>query len=51
VIDPCPEWTIDSMRFASKTRNTPYHGMNVKGRVVLTFVNGHLVYDGRSDLH
>jgi dihydroorotase len=47
VIDPSLEWTIDSMRFASKTRNTPYHGMKVQGRVVLTFVNGHAVYDGR----
>ncbi|HEY3425413.1 MAG TPA: dihydroorotase [Negativicutes bacterium] len=51
VIDPRAEWTIDSTRFVSKTRNTPYHGMNVKGRVVLTFVNGHLVYEGRSELH
>lgn len=49
VIDPSKEWTIDSRRFASKTRNTPYHGMKVKGRAVLTFVNGHLVYDGRNE--
>jgi dihydroorotase len=49
VIDPSQDWTIDSRRFASKARNTPYHGMKVKGRVVLTFVNGHLVYDGRKE--
>ena len=51
VIDPSAEWTIDSKRFASKARNTPYHGMKVKGRAVLTIVNGHLVYDGRNELN
>jgi len=49
VIDPSREWTIDSKKFASKARNTPYHGMRVKGRVVFTFVNGHLVYDGSKE--
>ena len=51
VIDPSVEWTIDSNRFASKARNTPYQGMKVKGCAVLTFVNGHLVYDGRGEFN
>jgi len=47
VIDPQTEWVIDSADFVSKSRNTPYEGMRVKGRAVLTFVGGRLVYDGR----
>ena len=48
VINPLMEWTIDSTRFLSKGRNTPYHGTKVKGGVMVTFVNGQMVYDGRS---
>lgn len=47
VIDPQAKWRIDSSRFASKSRNTPYHGQAVQGRVELTFVAGKPVYDGR----
>lgn len=47
VIDHTAEWVIDSSRFVSKSRNTPYDGMRVKGKVLLTFVGGSLVYDGR----
>lgn len=49
VIDPRQEWTIDRDRFLSKGRNTPYHGMRVKGCVVRTFVGGRQVYP-RSDM-
>ena len=49
VINPDVEWTIDSGRFASTSRNTPYHGWPVKGRVAMTFVDGQLIYDGRSE--
>jgi dihydroorotase len=51
VINPNAAWTIDSKNFASKGRNTPYHGMKVTGRAVITIVNGHLVYDGRRELN
>lgn len=47
IINPQLEWRIDRERFLSKGRNTPYHGMKVKGCVVQTFVGGRLVYDGR----
>lgn len=49
VVDPRPEWVIDSSRFVSKSRNTPYHGARVKGRPVMTFVGGRLVYDSRGE--
>ncbi len=47
VIDPNLEWTVASERFLSKSRNTPFAGMRLKGRAVLTIVAGEIVYDGR----
>ncbi|MDQ3265724.1 MAG: dihydroorotase [Myxococcota bacterium] len=44
IMDPAAEWTIDSARFESKSRNTPYHGRKVKGRVTHTFVGGRQVF-------
>lgn len=46
VIDPECRWVIDESNFLSKSHNSPFIGMEVQGRVVGTFVNGHLVYDG-----
>jgi dihydroorotase len=48
VFDPMQEWTIDPALFRSKSRNTPFGGWNVKGRVRYTFVNGHCVFDAHS---
>ena len=45
VIDPFYEWTIDKNAFVSKGRNTPYHGLAVKGRVWMTFVGGKVVFN------
>lgn len=45
VIDAGREWIIDKNTFASKGRNTPYHGMAVKGCVWLTMIGGKLVFD------
>ncbi len=44
LIDPEAEWTIDVDRFASKSRNCPFHGRNVKGKAVLTIVDGEIRY-------
>jgi dihydroorotase len=40
LIDPSCNWTIDATRFASKSRNCPFHGRNVTGRAVMTIVAG-----------
>lgn len=40
VIDPNTEWTIDVTQFKTKSRNSPYHGLKVKGRAVATIVGG-----------
>ena len=48
VIDPAARWTIDPERFASKARNCPFAGREVKGRVVRTLVGGRVVYEARA---
>ena len=40
VIDPNATWTVDAARLASKARNTPYDGRQVRGRVRHTFLRG-----------
>jgi dihydroorotase len=44
VVDPNGEWTVDPTRLQSKSRNTPYAGMRMVGRVVHTFVGGRPVW-------
>jgi dihydroorotase len=49
VIDPNLEWTVRPEKFLSRSRNTPFSGMRLKGRAVLTIVNGEIVFDGRKE--
>ena len=49
VIDPNLEWTVTPEKFLSKSRNTPFAGMRLKGRALLTIVNGEIVFDGRKE--
>jgi len=44
LIDPGHTWEIDPTRFRSKSRNTPFAGWKVKGRVTVTLVSGRVVY-------
>lgn len=45
ILDPNAEWVVDKARFASKSRNTPWHGSRLKGRAVKTIVAGRVVWD------
>jgi dihydroorotase len=46
--DPAATRTIDSSEVASLSRNTPYAGMELPGRVVATFLRGKAtVLDGK----
>ena len=44
LIDLNHEWQIDSQKFFSKSKNSPFDGFKVKGRAVLTVVAGKIVY-------
>ncbi|MGO9064719.1 MAG: dihydroorotase [Myxococcaceae bacterium] len=44
VLDPAAQWMVDPHRFHSRSRNTPFAGMPMVGRVVHTFVGGRPVF-------
>ncbi len=46
VLDPEIPWTVDVKAFCSRGKNSPFHGRKMKGRAVLTIVNGGIKYDG-----
>jgi dihydroorotase len=49
VFDPTARWTVRADRLASRSRNTPYHGRELRGRVVHTLLRGGFtVRDGRA---
>ena len=44
IIDPDAEYVIDTAKFRSKSKNCPYNGWQVKGRVEKTIVAGEVRY-------
>ena len=49
VFDPSLEWTVSAADMASKSRNTPYAGRSVRGKVRHTVLHGTVtVVDGRA---
>lgn len=48
VINPNATYRVDRDQLESKSRNTPFHGMELRGQVVATFFHGRAVFaDGR----
>ena len=45
IIDPSAEWQIDVNKFLSKSRNCPYHGWTIKGKVEKTIVGGEVRFE------
>ena len=45
VVDQQAQWEIDPAKFRSKSRNTPFAGWKVKGRVTTTIVGGRVVFE------
>ncbi len=45
VIDPDLEWTFDRNRTFSKSKNTPFEGMHLRGKVLLTFSGSEIYRD------
>jgi len=46
VINPTDVFRVDRDLVASRSRNTPFHGMELPGHVVATLFNGKVVYEG-----
>jgi len=44
IFDPNIEWRVDAGGFISKGKNTPLHGMTLKGKVMITISCGKVVY-------
>ena len=42
IIDPIAEYKIDVNTFHSKSKNCPYHGWTVKGKIEKTIVGGEI---------
>lgn len=47
VIDANTEWVVDPAQFKSKSRNTPFKGMALKGKAVMVIAGGQTLLDGR----
>ena len=47
LFDPAERWRYDAGRGHSKSRNSPWHGSTLTGRVKTTIVDGRVVFDGR----
>jgi len=48
LFDPDETWTVNAEQFFSKSKNCPWHGAQLKGKVKATFVAGKQVFDGDS---
>ena len=46
VFDPDKEWIYDRFASASKSKNSPFHGWQMKGQAVATIVAGRIVWQG-----
>jgi dihydroorotase len=46
VFDPAAEWSFGAKRSRSKSRNTPFDGAGMVGRVMATICEGRVVYRG-----
>ncbi len=44
IFDPDWEWVVDSSKFASKGKNSPFDGCQFRGKVVATIVDGRIAY-------
>jgi len=45
LVDPSPRWTFSAARLVSAGRNTPFDGIEFRGRLVRTWRQGQPVFD------
>ena len=46
VFDPAAEWNFEAKKSRSKSKNTPFNGARMSGRVMATISEGRIVYRG-----
>ena len=46
IIDLNKEWVVDAKNLKSKSKNTPFDGWKMQGKVVKTIVGGKMVFEG-----
>jgi dihydroorotase len=46
VFDPAAEWSFEAKKSRSKSKNTPFDGAGMVGRVMTTICEGRIVYRG-----
>ena len=46
VFDPAAEWSFEAKRSRSKSKNTPFDGAEMLGKVMVTICEGRVVYRG-----
>jgi dihydroorotase len=46
IFDPKKKWTFEAAKSRSKSKNTPFDGWQLQGKVVATIVGGSMVYSG-----
>ena len=44
IFDPSAEWIVDLDKLVSKSKNTPFEGRKMKGKVTRTIVDGRTVF-------
>ncbi len=47
IFDPDEEWVVEPERLHSKSKNTCFKGMKLKGRVKMTILDGNVVYEDK----
>ena len=47
LFDPEKKWVVDPEKLHGKSKNTPFKGMTLQGKVAMTIFRGRVVYDGR----
>src|SRR5215475_3990347 len=47
LFEPAQQWRMEAEKLRSKSKNTPFSGWELTGKIVLTMVGGRVVYEGK----
>jgi dihydroorotase len=45
LVDPAARWTVEPGRLRSKSKNTPFLGRTIEGRIEMTVCEGRVVHE------